>query len=229
MAAAARRAGADAARGLMRSRAAGLQPDDCPPEAVSLMKAGARIGLLGGSFNPAHAAHRHISLIALRRLGLDAVVWLVSPQNPLKSKSGMASLERRLARAREVALHPRIHVSAIERALGTRFTIDTVKALKRRFPKARFVWLMGSDNLAELHRWRRWEEIAALMPFAAIARPRFTTRALRSRAAAQLRDARLRPEQAKLLAEASPPAWIFLQERLDPSSATALRARGVWR
>jgi nicotinate-nucleotide adenylyltransferase len=151
-------------------------PDIIPAEALALIANGARIGLLGGSFNPAHEAHLHISLIALRRLKLDAVLWLVSPQNPLKAADGMASLERRLTRAREVASHPAVFVTALETALGTRFTYDTLSKLKRKFPKAQFVWLMGGDNLATFHLWHRWDEIAQLLPMAVIARPRFTTR-----------------------------------------------------
>jgi len=206
-----------------------LARDVLPPQALALAKGGARIGLLGGSFNPAHEAHLHISLIALRRLKLDAVWWLVSPQNPLKSDAGMAPLERRLARARDVAARPNIFATAIEASLGTRFTIDTLSVLKRKFPKARFVWLMGSDNLAEFHRWHRWEDIAKAVPMAVIARPRFTTRALASPAAQQLRGARKDVAEAATLAEQEPPAWVFIQERLNPASATAIRARGVWR
>ncbi len=206
-----------------------FERDVLPAEALAQATSGARIGLLGGSFNPAHAAHLHISLIALRRLKLDAVWWLVSPQNPLKSDAEMAPLEKRLARAREVARRPDIFVTAVETALGTRFTIDTVNALKRQFPKARFVWLMGGDNLASFHRWHRWEEIAKTVPIAVIARPRFTTRALASPAAQQLRKVRKSVEEAASLADAAPPAWVFIQERLDPASATAIRARGVWR
>ena len=206
-----------------------FDPEIMPAEALALAKAGARIGLLGGSFNPAHEAHRHITLIALRRLKLDAVWWLVSPQNPLKSEVEMAPLEKRLTQARKMAAHPDIHVTAIESELGTRYTIDTLGALKQQFPKARFVWLMGGDNLADFHRWHRWEEIAKLIPMAVIARPRFTTRALASPAAQQLQAARRRVQDAATLADQTPPAWVFIQERLDPTSSTALRAKGVWR
>lgn len=204
-------------------------PEIIPAEALALAAHGARIGLLGGSFNPAHEAHLHISLIALRRLKLDAVFWLVSPQNPLKDAAGMASLERRLQRAREVAGHPNVFVTSIETALGTRFTFDTLRAVKTEFPKAKFVWLMGGDNLASFHLWHRWEDIAKLMPMAVIARPRFTTRALASPAAQQLRAARKSVSDSGNLAMQAPPAWVFIQERLDPASATAIRARGVWR
>lgn len=204
-------------------------PDALPPPVAALARDGRRIGLLGGSFNPAHQAHRHISLIALRRLKLDAVWWLVSPQNPLKSATGMASLERRLAKARAVAAHPNIHVSAAETMLGTQYTIDTLEALKARFPLAHFVWLMGGDSLASFHLWRRWKAIANLLPIAVVARPRFTVRALASPAAQFLDDARIDDKNAATLADLPPPAWTFLRERLDPTSATALRNRGVWR
>jgi nicotinate-nucleotide adenylyltransferase len=204
-------------------------PDTLPPQVVALARDGGRIGLLGGSFNPAHQAHRHISLIALRRLKLDAAWWLVSPQNPLKSTVGMASLERRLEKARAVAAHPDIHVSAAEVALGTQFTVDTLEALTAKFPAAHFVWLMGGDSLASFHLWRRWKAIAKLLPIAVIARPGFTVRALASPAALFLDDARIDEKNAATLAERAPPAWTFIRERLDPTSATALRNRGVWR
>jgi nicotinate-nucleotide adenylyltransferase len=204
-------------------------PDALPPSIVSLARDGGRIGLLGGSFNPAHQAHRHISLIALRRLKLDAVWWLVSPQNPLKSTVGMASLERRLAKAREVAAHPDIHASAAETALGTQYTVDTLEALIDKFPQAHFVWLMGGDSLASFHLWRRWKAIARLLPIAVVARPGFTIRALTSPAAQFLEDARIDDKDAATLGDRAAPAWTFLRERLDPTSATALRNRGVWR
>jgi nicotinate-nucleotide adenylyltransferase len=204
-------------------------PDALPPPVVALARDGGRIGLLGGSFNPAHQAHRHISLIALRRLKLDAVWWLVSPQNPLKSTAGMASLDRRLAKAREVAAHPDIHVSAAETVLGTQYTIDTLEALTAKFRQAHFVWLMGGDSLASFHLWRRWKAIAKLLPIAVVARPGFTIRALASPAAQYLDDARIDDKDAATLAERAAPAWTFLRERLDPTSATALRNRGVWR
>ena len=204
-------------------------PDALPPSIVALARDGGRIGLLGGSFNPAHQAHRHISLIALRRLKLEAIWWLVSPQNPLKSTAGMASLERRLQKARAVAAHPDIHVSAAEKALRTQYTIDTLEALTAKYSKAQFVWLMGGDSLASFHLWRRWKTIAKLLPIAVVARPGFTIRALASPAAQFLDDARIDERNAARLAELPPPAWVFLRERLDPTSATALRNRGVWR
>lgn len=201
-------------------------PDVLPAKIQALASAGARIGLLGGSFNPAHSAHVHISLIALRRLQLDAVWWLVSPQNPLKPTAGMATLDRRLARAREVALHPKIHVSAVETALGTRYSVDTIAALQTRFPSARFVWLMGGDSLAGFHQWRRWEQIFDTVPVAVVARPGFTIKALSSPAAIRFLHARCAAEAH--LADMAAPAWVFLQERLDATSATAIRRQGNW-
>ena len=130
-----------------------------------------RIGLLGGSFNPAHAAHRHISLTALKRLGLDQVWWLVTPGNPLKAGAKQPSLESRVAAAREVAHHPRIVVTGFEGARKSPYTVDTLKFLKQRFPGVHFVWLMGADNLAELHHWRDWPALFRLVPIAVFDRP----------------------------------------------------------
>lgn len=203
-----------------------FESDTLPSQAQAHANAGQRIGLLGGSFNPAHDAHRHISLIALRRLRLDEVWWLVSPQNPLKTSEGMAPLERRVERARETAKHPRIYVSPIELALGTRFTIDTITALRTTFAQARFVWLMGGDSLVSFHLWRRWKDVAKAMPIGVIGRPHFTMRALCSPAARHLSGVRvLDPAD---LAQGKPPAWAFVQEHLDPASATQLRNSGVW-
>ncbi len=137
-----------------------------------------RIGLLGGSFNPAHDGHRHVSLEALRRLGLDEVWWLVSPQNPLKAGDGMEPLATRVARAKQIAHHPRIRVEAPELLLGTRYTLDTVRALNRLYPRARFVWLMGSDILPQLVDWAGWRELFAAIPIAAFARPGWSYAAL---------------------------------------------------
>ena len=132
---------------------------------------GLRIGLLGGSFNPAHEGHLYISEVALKRLGLDYVWWLVTPQNPLKGSAGLAPLADRLRQAKKIARHPRIVVMDIEQALGTRYSIDTLKALQRRFPLLRFTWLMGSDNLEIFRHWRRWREIAERVPIAVVQRP----------------------------------------------------------
>ena len=141
-----------------------------------------RIGLLGGSFNPAHEGHRHVSVEALKRLGLDEVWWLVSPQNPLKSDDGMEPLASRVARARMIAHHPRIRVDAPELLLGTRYTLDTVRALRRLYPQARFVWLMGADILPQLVHWQGWRELFGTIPIAAFARPGWSYAALASAA-----------------------------------------------
>lgn len=183
-----------------------------------------RIGLLGGSFNPAHDGHRHISLIALHRLGLDEVWWLVSPQNPLKPTKGMASLPRRMASAQAVARHPRIRVSDIEQRLGTRFTVDTVQALKRRYPDVAFVWLIGADNLSQMPAWKSWQTLFRLVPVAVFARPTYSLKALAGQAARRFAANRLSERQARRLAQHQPPAWVFLRIRLHPASATAIRA-----
>jgi nicotinate-nucleotide adenylyltransferase len=166
-----------------------------------------------------------LSLEALKRLGLDEVWWLVSPQNPLKPARGMASLERRMARAREVARHPRIRVTDLERKLGTRFTIDTLRALSRRFPGVRFVWLMGADNLSQLPDWKGWTEIFRLAPIAVFDRPPYARRALAGKAAQRFRRARVQPRR---LAAADSPAWAFVRMKPHPASATAIRAGRRW-
>ena len=181
-------------------------------------------GLLGGSFNPAHRGHRRISVFALRRLGLDEVWWLVSPGNPLKPAKGMAPLAARVAAAREQARLAPIRVTAIERELGTRFTVDTLRALLRRYPMRRFVWLMGSDNLAQFHRWKHWRRIAEAMPIAVIARPGYDAAAMASPAMAWLGRYRRLPEALKDPARRSLPALYLLRFDPDPRSATAIRS-----
>lgn len=183
-----------------------------------------RIGLLGGSFNPAHPGHRHISLEAMKRLGLDEIWWLVSPQNPLKSGDGMEPLPTRVARARQVAAHPRIRVDAPELLLGTRYTLDTVRALRRIYPKARFVWLMGADILPQLVDWAGWRDLFATIPLAAFARPGWGYAALAARAPRTFARYRVDWENARQLASCEPPAWCFIPSRLDSHSATAIRA-----
>ena len=183
-----------------------------------------RIGLLGGSFNPAHGGHRAISLFAMRALGLDAVWWLVSPGNPLKPKAGMAPLGARLGSARAQARRSRIVPTAIEAEFGTRYTFDSLRALRRRYPKAQFVWLMGSDNLAQFHHWRHWRAIARTMPIAVIARPGYEGAALASPAGAWLDRFRRSPASLNTRAGWSAPALIYLRFNPDPRSATALRA-----
>jgi nicotinate-nucleotide adenylyltransferase len=183
-----------------------------------------RIGLLGGSFNPAHPGHLHLSREALKRLDLDEVWWLVSPQNPLKAKRGMAAFARRLEAARALARHPRIRVVDLEDRLGTRYTVDTLAALARRFPRTRFVWLMGADILVEITRWKAWPEIFLRVPVAVFARPTYCHKALAGVAAQRFAAARVPPGAARRLAEMKPPAWTFLWMKLDPRSATAIRS-----
>jgi ribosome silencing factor RsfS/YbeB/iojap/nicotinate (nicotinamide) nucleotide adenylyltransferase len=183
-----------------------------------------RIGLLGGSFNPAHEGHRHVSLEALKRLDLDEVWWLVSPQNPLKSDDGMEPLPTRLARAKQLAHHSRIRVEAPELLLGTRYTLDTVRALKRIYPHARFVWLMGADILPQLVDWQGWRDLFAAIPIAAFARPGWSYAALQSAAPRAFARYRKTADQAWSLASCPPPAWCFIPSRLDSHSATAIRA-----
>ena len=183
----------------------------------------ARIGLLGGSFNPAHDGHLHISQLALKRLRLDEIWWLVSPQNPLKPEAGMAPLGDRLTASRALVQGRRIRVTDIEARLGTRYTVDTVTALRRRFPGVRFVWLIGADNLLELPRWHRWQDLFASVPIAVFARRPYSLRALSGPAAQRFARARLREAAAAGLADRSPPAWVFLHCRTHPASATAIR------
>ena len=183
-----------------------------------------RTGLFGGSFNPAHRGHRRISLAALEALGLDEVWWLVSPGNPLKPAKGMAPYEARLASAREQAKGSRIRVSDFERIAGTRYTVDTLAALARRYPDHRFIWLMGADTVAQFHHWRRWRDLAAMVPIAVIHRPGYDARARAPNAMGWLRWFVRPPSQAKHWTEWSAPAIFFLRLPPDPTSATRLRA-----
>jgi nicotinate-nucleotide adenylyltransferase len=183
-----------------------------------------RIGLLGGSFNPAHSGHRHISIVALHRLGLHEVWWLVSPQNPLKTSADMAPLKTRLERAAEAARHPRIRATEIECRLRTRYTADTVQALIRRYPDCAFVWLMGADNLLQLPKWRRWQTIMQTVPVAVFPRAPYSLKALAGCAAQRFAKWRLREGAAGRIAQRAAPCWIFLHSQLHPASATAIRA-----
>jgi len=183
-----------------------------------------RIGILGGSFNPAHGGHLHVSREALKRLGLDEVWWLVAPQNPLKPVRGMAPFEERLAGANRLAGDPRIRVLDLERRLGMRYTVDTVAALRRLFPKIRFVWLMGADNLAQIRHWQRWTRIFAALPIAVFARPTYCFKGLAGLAAKRYTRRRVGPHAARGLVDAEPPAWTFLPVKLDVSSATEIRS-----
>lgn len=184
-----------------------------------------RVGLFGGSFNPAHDGHAHVAETALMRLQLDRVIWLVSPQNPLKSAHQTAPLADRMTGAREVARGPSMIVSDAETRMGARYTLDTVKRLKGRFPGVHFVWIMGSDNLASFHRWRGWVEIARLVPIAVVARPGATLQSRVAPAARRFAGARISSRRAPLLPFMPAPAWIYLRGRLNYASSTALRAR----
>lgn len=189
-----------------------------------------RIGLLGGSFNPPHEAHRTISLFAMKRLQLDRVWWLVSPGNPLKNGYGANDITARAAAARKIAHHPRIDVSCLEAVIGTRYTVDTINYLRRRCMGARFVWIMGADNLAQFHRWDNWQRIAAEVPIAVIDRPPQSFRALAAPAALALARDRLPEDQARQLADAAPPAWVFLTGMKLSLSSTKLRnPDGTWK
>jgi nicotinate-nucleotide adenylyltransferase len=179
--------------------------------------------LLGGSFNPAHDGHRHISLCALHQLRLDEVWWLVSPQNPLKPVAGMAPQAERILGAEAVAAHPCIRVSGLEAWLGTRYTADTLRVLRLRFPGGRFVWLMGADNLTQIPRWDRWTRIFATVPVAVFDRSPYSYESLAGKAAQRFAQYRRPPRRAGLLADETAPAWVFLHQRRHPASATAIR------
>lgn len=185
----------------------------------------AAVGLLGGSFNPAHEGHAHIARLASERLGLDEVWWLVSPGNPLKPVAGMAPLVERFASAVERAGGGRARVTDIERALGTRYTAEALRRLKARFPRVSFVWLMGADNLAQIPAWKDWSLIFHTVPVAVFARPHYLERALSGAASARFRDGRLPERAARSLARHRPPAWVFIHSRLVAASASAIRAR----
>ncbi|HSF64543.1 MAG TPA: nicotinate-nucleotide adenylyltransferase [Paracoccaceae bacterium] len=186
------------------------------------------IGLLGGSFDPAHEGHAHITREALKRFGLDAVWWLVSPGNPLKTR-GPAPLADRMARARAVMRHPRVTVTDIEARLGTRYTAQTLRALQARYPGVRFVWLMGADNLAQFHRWDRWRRIIEGVPLGVLARPGSLTPARLSRAARAYPQARLPQGAAPALGRHPAPAWCLVNLPMVDQSSSAIRARGDWR
>ena len=188
---------------------------------------GQRIGLLGGSFDPPHGGHVHITGWALRNLRLDWVWWLVSPGNPLKRRDP-AGLERRLAACRALIRHPRVTVTDIERHLATRYTADTLARLSAHYPGVHFVWLMGADNLADFHRWRRWDWIMANYPVGVLARPGEQVKAGLSPAARRFAGQRLPQGAATLLGRGATPRWTLLTGPMSPDSSTAIRARGDW-
>jgi nicotinate-nucleotide adenylyltransferase len=184
---------------------------------------GMTIGLLGGSFNPAHDGHLEMSLHALRKMGLDQIWWMVSPQNPLKTKSGMASHAKRIAQAERIAEHPRMVVTDIENRLGTQYTADTLRELKRRFPRVRFVWLMGADNLRQMPRWKEWQNIFNLVPVAVFRRPAYAAGRGIGKAAIYFDKAWRPPAKSKQLAGTRLPAWIIFDNKLNYTSATQIR------
>ncbi len=184
------------------------------------------IGLLGGSFDPAHEGHVHITREALKRIGLDRVWWLVSPGNPLKARQP-APLAQRIAHARRLMRDPRVEVTGIEARLGTRYTADTLRRLQEIYPGVTFVWLMGADNLAQFHRWDRWRDIMARVPVGVLARPGAGLRARLSVAAQIYGGNRLR--RGEMLAHRRPPAWVFVNLPMNDASSSEIRARGGWR
>lgn len=187
--------------------------------------AGRRIGLLGGSFNPTHEGHRSVSLHALKQLGLDQIWWLVSPQNPLKSSRGMAPMAERLRTAKSVARHPKIVVTDIETRLGTRYTFDTLRALRRRFPRTRFVWLMGADNLGQIPAWHKGLGIFDLVPVAVFRRPAYAAGRRLGKAAQRFDHAWMPAKRGRLLASFCPPAWMVLNNKYNSLSATEIRRK----
>jgi nicotinate-nucleotide adenylyltransferase len=184
---------------------------------------GMRVGLLGGSFNPPHHGHRHVALMALKRLGLDRVWCMTSPGNPLKSSAELEGFDARLVDAARVLRHPRIDVTGFEAALNSAYTIDSLRFLKRRHPNVRFVWIMGGDNLACFHHWRNWREILALTPIAIFDRPEWRLKALAAPAARAAAKARRKESNARHLALTPPPAWTFVSIPLSGESSTRLR------
>ncbi|MGD9917461.1 MAG: nicotinate-nucleotide adenylyltransferase [Paenirhodobacter sp.] len=188
---------------------------------------GMRIGILGGSFDPAHEGHAHITREALRRFGLDRIWWLVSPGNPLK-EHGPAPLAARLAQARRVMPDPRVEITDLEARLGTRYTAQTLRRITALYPGVHFVWLMGADNLCQFDRWENWRGILKMVPVGVLARPGYRMAATQARAARICARARLPAALARGLALAPPPVWCFVQMPLSDLSSSAIRARGQW-
>ncbi|KCV81926.1 nicotinic acid mononucleotide adenylyltransferase [Actibacterium atlanticum] len=190
-------------------------------------RAGQVIGLLGGSFDPAHSGHAHITREALKRFGLDKVWWLVSPGNPLKAE-GPAPMDRRLTQARAVMNHPRVEVTDIEARIGTRYTAQTLQNLQELYPGVKFVWLMGADNLADFHRWGQWEWIAENVAMGVIARPGTRLSARTSKAAERYHRFRIQGRHSQRLGKSTTPAWCFINVPMVDISSTEIRARGDW-
>lgn len=190
-------------------------------------RAGQVVGLLGGSFDPAHDGHVHITKAALERFGLDRVWWLISPANPLKTR-GPAPIGERMAAAKSVMQHPRVTITDIEERLGTLYTAQTIVALQAAYPGVHFVWLMGADNLAQFHRWQDWREIMERVPVGVLARPGDRISARMSKTARLYRAHRLIGRASQLLARAEAPMWSFVNLPMSQSSSTAIRAAGEW-
>jgi len=188
---------------------------------------GQTIGLLGGSFDPAHMGHVQISRAALKHFDLDQLWWLVSPGNPLKAHQP-APLDQRMTAARDIMRHPKVHISDAEALLGTRYTAQTLRHLRRRYPSVRFVWLMGADNLAQFHRWKDWRQILDTVPVGVLARPGDRISARLSPAARIYASSRLKGSERHLLARAQTPAWCFINVPMVEASSSAIRARGDW-
>jgi len=209
------------------------QPPSAAPAAahqIPFHTAGMRIGLLGGSFNPPHEAHRAISRFAMTRLQLDRVWWLVTPGNPLKDTNALRDLAQRAEAARKLANDPRIDVSCLESIIDTRYTVDTITYLRRRCSGLRLVWIMGADNLAQFHRWEDWRRIADQIPLAVIDRPPHGFRALAAPAARALERYRVAEGCARTLADRRAPAWVFLTGMKSAQSSTRLRnPDGSWK
>lgn len=182
-----------------------------------------RIGLLGGSFNPAHEGHLFISLLALRRLNLDEVWWLVSPQNPLKSKEDLAAMHARIRRARQIARHPRIRVLALEGRMGTRYTADTLLRLNELLPHSKFIWLMGADAFLDMPHWQEWARIFSLAPVAVFGRPSYSLKVTAAKAALRFAARRIGEAQAGSIFEKPLPAWVFFRSTRHPASSTLIR------
>ena len=211
-------------RGLSPARSAAANPGIRQRIVLPPYASGMRIGLFGGTFDPPHAAHRAACLLAMRRIGLDRVWWLVTPGNPLKATDGLTPLAQRIAAARALANHPRIDVTDLEADLGTSYTYETIHYLVQRCPGVQFVWIMGADNLRHFHRWQRWRDIAKLVPIAVVDRLGPSLYSAAGVAGNALAWARIPETAAKSLPGRKPPAWLFLHGLKSPLSSTALRA-----
>jgi nicotinate-nucleotide adenylyltransferase len=182
-----------------------------------------KIGLLGGSFNPAHQGHLEISQTAINVLELDQVLWLVSPGNPLKNDNEMTPFDERFSSAENMALDPKVLVTDIESEMGTKFTIDTLESLKVKYPNTHFIWLMGADNLEQFNKWKDWRKIADTVPFAIFNRPSYSSANETSVAATELKEYRIKTSEAHTLYNLTPPAWVYYQKTDNPLSSTEIR------